>query len=84
MPERGEAREGDDIVVFMVRSATQCSECERELGPGNLLRKEDEKGLCMDCADLGHLEFLGPPGDRPGGTERAQPSSLSLLSSSTA
>lgn len=46
------------IVVFMVRRDTACSECGRELGRGNLLRLENEKALCIDCADLGHLEFL--------------------------
>src|SRR5207253_903871 len=30
--------------------------------PGNFLRTEGEKGLCLECADLGHLEFL-PRGD---------------------
>src|SRR5438045_2747356 len=58
MPEPARNPGREEIVVFMVRSATQCSECERELGAGNLLRKEGEKGLCLDCADLGHLEFL--------------------------
>lgn len=47
-----------DIVVFMVRRETKCAECGRELFDGNLLRLENERPLCMDCADLGHLEFL--------------------------
>lgn len=51
-----------EIVVFWVRRDTQCAECERELSSGNLLRMEGEKPLCMECADLGHLEFL-PRGD---------------------
>ena len=47
-----------DIVVFMVRRDTRCAECGRELFDGNLLRMEANDPLCLDCADLGHLEFL--------------------------
>lgn len=47
-----------DIVVFMVRRETKCAECERELFDGNLLRMEENRPLCLDCADLGHLELL--------------------------
>ncbi len=47
-----------DIVVFMVRRETKCAECGQELFDGNLLRVEDNHPLCLDCADLGHLEFL--------------------------
>jgi formylmethanofuran dehydrogenase subunit E len=47
-----------DIVVFMVRRETKCAECGKELFDGNLLRMEDNRPLCLDCADLGHLEFL--------------------------
>jgi hypothetical protein len=53
---------GVDLVVFMVRKAAQCGECGEELWPGSLLRKEGEKGLCVACADLDHLEYL-PSGD---------------------
>lgn len=48
----------DEIVVFMVRRETKCAECGRELFDGSLLRMEDDRPLCLDCADLGHLEFL--------------------------
>ena len=47
-----------DIVVFMVRRETKCAECGKELFGGNMLRLEDDRPLCLDCADLGHLEFL--------------------------
>jgi hypothetical protein len=48
-----------DLVVFeLTGRESQCDECKRPLGKGNLLRKEGEKGLCLDCADLGHLVFL--------------------------
>ncbi len=47
-----------DIVVFMIRRETKCAECGRELANGNLLRMENNRPLCLDCADLGYLEFL--------------------------
>ncbi|MSU57166.1 MAG: DUF2293 domain-containing protein [Pedosphaera sp.] len=47
-----------EIVVFMVRRETECAGCGRELFDGNLLRMEANRPLCLDCADLGHLEFL--------------------------
>jgi hypothetical protein len=54
----GPPSKSDEIVVFMVRRETKCAECGRELIDGNLLRMEDNRPLCLDCADLGHLEFL--------------------------
>jgi hypothetical protein len=48
----------DEIVVFSVVKDTACTECGEELGKGRLLRLEQEKALCMDCADLDRLEFL--------------------------
>jgi hypothetical protein len=51
-----------EIVVFSVIKPSQCTECGTELLKGGLLRLEQEKALCADCADLGHLEFL-PSGD---------------------
>jgi hypothetical protein len=51
-----------EIVVFWIVKESQCTECGAELGKGSLLRLEQEKALCTDCADLGHLEFL-PSGD---------------------
>jgi len=51
-----------EITVFILRSDSKCSECQRELFPGNMLRLEKEQPLCLDCADLAHLEFL-PSGD---------------------
>src|SRR5436309_7468303 len=57
-----ESQTGQEMVVFMVRRDTHCSECGRELFHGSLLQIEREQPLCMDCADLGHLEYL-PRGD---------------------
>jgi hypothetical protein len=53
---------GQDLVVFMVRKDTRCAECGQELWRGSLLRVVGDKGLCLACADLDHLEFL-PAGD---------------------
>ncbi len=55
-------RRDDEIVVFWVVRPTRCSECGAELDKGSLLRLEAEKALCVECADLDHLEFL-PRGD---------------------
>lgn len=53
----------DDLVVFCIRSRDSlCAECGEEIPRGGFLRKEGERGLCLDCADLGDLEFL-PSGD---------------------
>src|SRR6266540_1533177 len=57
-PEGTPRGESKDIVVFMVRRETKCAECGQELFDGNMLRMEDNRPLCLDCADLGHLEFL--------------------------
>jgi hypothetical protein len=55
---------GEDILVFELisRGDSKCDECGGELFKGNLLRKEGPRGLCIDCADLGHLTFV-PSGD---------------------
>ena len=51
-----------EIVVFIVRRDTKCSECDEELWSGSFLYLENDKALCLSCADLGHLEYL-PSGD---------------------
>lgn len=50
--------ETKDIVVFMIRRDTKCAECGEELGPGRWIRLENDKALCLACADLDHLECL--------------------------
>ncbi|MEK6286844.1 MAG: DUF2293 domain-containing protein [Acidobacteriota bacterium] len=54
----------EDLVVFILRrTSSTCGECGRDLLKGNLIRLQGEKGaLCLECADLDHLEFL-PRGD---------------------
>jgi hypothetical protein len=61
-PEERDTEIPPEIVVFRVRRDSECAECGRELWRGNLLRMEEGSPLCLDCADLGHLEFL-PRGD---------------------
>jgi hypothetical protein len=48
----------DEIVVFQILPDSQCSECAEALGKGRLLRLEDERPLCLACADLSHLVFV--------------------------
>src|SRR5262249_53985896 len=45
--------------VLKVRHEMTCSECGQELGKGRLVFMESEKPLCMVCADLEHLDFVG-------------------------
>lgn len=52
----------EDIAVFFVSRDTACEECGAEILKGDLLRLEDKKALCMECADMDHLVFL-PSGD---------------------
>lgn len=59
VPDSDESKE---IVVFSILKPSACSECGTELGKGNLLRMENQKPLCLECADLDHLVFL-PRGD---------------------
>ncbi len=49
----------DEIVVFSITRASQCSECTAEIGQGDFLKKEGDKALCLSCADLDHLAYLG-------------------------
>ena len=53
---------GGKIVVFSILQPSPCGECGAELPKGSLLRMEQEKALCLECADLDHLVFL-PRGD---------------------
>jgi len=61
-PEPGYESATKDIVVFRIRRDSKCSECGEELLHGSLLFLKQGKALCLDCADLGHLEYL-PRGD---------------------
>jgi hypothetical protein len=58
----GGKSEDQEIVVFMIRRDSVCSECGAELWKGSFLRMEKQKPLCLACADLDQLVFL-PRGD---------------------
>ena len=45
--------------VFSIVKASKCSQCNRELWKGELLTMQGNQPLCMECADLDHLVFLG-------------------------
>ena len=51
-------QKADDIVVFSITRDSECSECGAELWRGELLKKENNKALCLSCADLDHLVYL--------------------------
>lgn len=51
-----------ELVVFSIIRESACEECGADLGRGRLLRMEQNRPLCLTCADLDHLTFL-PRGD---------------------
>jgi len=60
--QRQESRPADELVVFSVIRDAKCAECGEDLFPRSFLKMEQQKPLCLGCADLGHLVFL-PRGD---------------------
>jgi hypothetical protein len=48
----------EEIVVFSILKASQCSECGIQLEPGAWLKTEGDKALCLSCADLDLLVYL--------------------------
>lgn len=69
MLSRDIVSEDKDIVVFIVRRDTQCSECKKELGSGSFIYLENRNPLCLSCADLDWLDYL--PRGNPALTRRA-------------
>jgi hypothetical protein len=52
-----------DLAVFILSSDDcRCSECDEAIIQGDWMHREEDKPLCLECADLAHLEFL-PSGD---------------------
>lgn len=51
-----------DLVVVHARKDWTCSDCGHEFFGGALLIMEGAGPHCMECADIGHLEYL-PAGD---------------------
>ena len=45
--------------VFSIVKESKCSQCNRELWKGELLTMQGNQPLCMECADLDHLVYLG-------------------------
>ncbi len=62
MNEEKSIKGKEELVVFSIVKESACSECGRELWSGDFLRKEGDKALCMECADLDRLIYL-PRGD---------------------
>ncbi len=51
------------LTVFITTGEATCAECGEELGHHAWITlTEDQKALCLACADLDHLHFL-PAGD---------------------
>ena len=48
----------DDLVVFFTHHEGQCSECQIPFFKGEMIQVERQRPLCLDCADLGQLEYL--------------------------
>lgn len=51
-----------ELLVIAPSRPWSCAVCASEFGRGEFLTMDDGGPLCLDCADLGHLEFL-PRGD---------------------
>jgi hypothetical protein len=47
-----------DLVVIAASNPWTCTQCRRECSAGALLLMEDPGPHCLDCAHLGHLEYL--------------------------
>ena len=62
-----------EIVVFSILRDSACQECGTELLRGDL-RMEDDRPLCLGCADLDHLVFL--PSGNTALTRRASKHSM--------
>ena len=55
-------RSSPDLLVIAAGKPWACASCSAQFKRGDLLRMDDAGPLCLDCADLGHLEYL-PRGD---------------------
>lgn len=57
-------QKSEDPLVFISDRESFCGECHENLGNHAWITLGRDKGaLCLECADLAHLDFL-PPGDR--------------------
>ena len=67
-----------DLLVFAILKDSACAECGEALWKGNFLRLEQDKALCLECADLDHLLYL-PRGDTALTRRARQHSGLSAV-----
>jgi hypothetical protein len=51
-----------DLVVFEILRDSKCTDCGEVILKGEFLFLDREQALCLNCADLDHLEYL-PRGD---------------------
>jgi hypothetical protein len=56
---RAELGKRPELVVFWLRRDSQCSKCGNELGKGQFLLMDGQQPLCLKCAGLSDLVFLG-------------------------
>jgi len=56
--ENGTSPEVKDLVVFDILRNSECVECRKELLAGDFLFMENDRPLCLRCADLDHLAYL--------------------------
>ena len=79
VPKQPEATgSAQELVVFSILRASQCSQCKAELESGSFLTLEKAQPLCMTCTDLDHLVFL-PSGDTALTRRARKHSSLSVV-----
>src|SRR6202023_3180439 len=57
-----QSSDANDLVVFDILRESKCTDCGKELLGGDFLFMENERPLCLTCADLDHLVYL-PRGD---------------------
>ena len=57
-----QSSEAKDLVVFDIFRESKCADCGKELLGGDFLFMENQRPLCLTCADLDHLVYL-PRGD---------------------
>jgi hypothetical protein len=48
----------EDLLVIAATKGWTCAVCGTAYEPGRMLRMEDAGPSCLECADLGHLEYL--------------------------
>src|SRR5438094_6201133 len=47
-----------ELLVIAPSKPWRCTACTREFEWGDFLTMDDGGPVCLDCADLGHLEFV--------------------------